>query len=149
MELYLVQHGEAKSEAEDPERPLSERGKKEAGKVARRLAESGIRPDEVFHSQKLRAKQTADIFSSALRSRSLEMQGLKPNDDPAIARDFVEGQGRSVMLVGHMPHLSRLASLLITGNPEHETISFRMGACVCLVKEERWKVKWILTPELA
>ncbi len=149
MEIYLVQHGEAKSEAEDPERPLSERGKKEAGKVARRLAESGIRPDEVFHSQKLRAKQTADIFSSALRSRSLEMQGLKPNDDPAIARDFVEGQDRSVMLVGHMPHPSKLASLLITGNPAQETVSFRMGARVCLVKEVRWRVKWILTPELA
>jgi phosphohistidine phosphatase SixA len=26
MELFLVQHGEAKSETEDPERPLTDRG---------------------------------------------------------------------------------------------------------------------------
>jgi phosphohistidine phosphatase len=148
MELYLVQHGEAKPEEEDPERPLTNHGKEEAGKVARRLAEAGMKPEEIFHSPKLRAKQTADIFSSHLHVPSIELQGLKPNDDPAIARDFVERQKRNLMLVGHLPHLSRLVSVLVTGNPEQETIKFRMGAAVCLLKEEKWKVKWILHPEL-
>jgi phosphohistidine phosphatase len=148
MELYLVQHGEAKSEDEDPERPLTTLGTKEAAKVARRVAERGVKPDGILHSPKLRAKQTADIFSSHLGVRPVEMQGLKPNDDPKIARDFVESQSKSPMLVGHLPHLSRLASLLITGNPEPETVKFRMAAVVCLVKEEKWKIRWLLTPEL-
>ncbi len=34
MRLYLVQHGEAKSEAEDPERSLPFRGEEETKKIS-------------------------------------------------------------------------------------------------------------------
>jgi phosphohistidine phosphatase SixA len=36
--LYLVQHGDAKSEAEDPERPLTERGRSDVARLAALLA---------------------------------------------------------------------------------------------------------------
>ncbi|HDD66024.1 MAG TPA: phosphohistidine phosphatase SixA, partial [Nitrososphaeria archaeon] len=62
MKVYLVQHGEAKREEEDPARPLTEEGKREVEDVARFLAELGVRVDRILHSGKLRAAQTANIL---------------------------------------------------------------------------------------
>ncbi|MFH0885255.1 MAG: phosphohistidine phosphatase SixA [Candidatus Micrarchaeota archaeon] len=149
MEIYLVQHAEAKREEEDLERPLSEKGKDEAERVAKALGTVGIRAEHIMHSGKLRAKQTAEIYSKHFGpSEVREMLGLAPNDNPKMAKEFLESAKEPVMLVGHMPHLSRLASFLITGNPEQETIQFHMGGAVCLIKDEKWKVKWALTPEI-
>jgi phosphohistidine phosphatase len=147
MELYLVQHGKAKKEEEDPERPLAEIGREEVEKVAARAA-GLIKVGSVRHSPKLRAKQTAEIFASKLGAPAMETEGLKPLDEPKIARDLVEGQDENLMLVGHMPHMNRLASLLVAGDENADIVSFRMGAIVCLEREEKWRVKWILTPEL-
>ena len=147
MELYLVQHGEAKSKEEDPERSLTEKGKEEVGNVARKLSESGVKVEHIYHSSKLRALQTADIFTTHLKSHATEMEDLKPMDDPNLIIESIEGK-ESIMLVGHMPHLSKLASRLLSGKDD-PVISFTMGAVVCLVKEEKWEVKWILPPGLA
>ncbi|MEW6748708.1 MAG: phosphohistidine phosphatase SixA [Candidatus Micrarchaeota archaeon] len=153
MELYLVQHAEAKAEEEDPDRPLTRRGREEAGAVASRLAGSGMRVDHIFHSPKLRAMQTADIFNTHLKSHATEAEGLKPMDEPKAALRLIEsasGRGESIMIVGHMPHLSKLASLLLSGRDSPPLISFRMAAVICMVKEESgWQVKWMLPPELA
>ena len=56
MDIYLVQHGEAKPEAEDPERSLSDKGKKEVESSARHAAAVGIEVAQILHSGKLRAK---------------------------------------------------------------------------------------------
>jgi len=78
------------------------------------------------------------------------MKGLSPMDDPAEAQAMLEAAQETLMLVGHLPHLSRLASALLVGDPGREVIQFRMGAIVCLSRiEGSWVVKWILTPELA
>jgi phosphohistidine phosphatase SixA len=44
MKLYLIQHGEAKPEVEDPERPLTARGEKEVAKVSKAAMGLNIRP---------------------------------------------------------------------------------------------------------
>jgi len=62
MRLYLVQHGEAKREEEDPSRPLTENGRREVEIVAKFLSEAGIKIDKILHSGKLRAAQTAEIL---------------------------------------------------------------------------------------
>jgi phosphohistidine phosphatase len=78
------------------------------------------------------------------------MDGLAPADDPGRAKSEVEAAREPLMLVGHLPHLSRLASLLLVGDPGREIIRFRNGAIVCLVQAEgRWLLQWVLTPELA
>lgn len=146
MELYLVQHAEAKSKEEDPERGLTTKGKDEAGHVAARTAKL-IKINTVKHSPKLRAKQTADIFAGHLHASSVEVEGLKPLDDPEVANAMVGLSDENVMLVGHLPHLNRLASLLLTGDAEADAVSFTMGAVVCLEKEEKWRLKWIFTPQ--
>lgn len=151
MEVYLVQHGEAKPEAEDPQRPLTERGRVEVERVARRTAEAGIRISRILHSGKLRARQTAEIFARYLcPAQGIdEVEGLSPLDDPNMARNLIETSPEPLMLVGHLPHLSRLASALILGETEREIIRFRTGGVVCLVRVGKgWQFGWALTPEV-
>jgi len=152
MEVYLVQHGEAKPEAIDPARSLTDQGREEVERVARRAAALRLQVAEIRHSDKLRARQTAEIlareFSPSAGVR--EMEGLAPADDPEKARLQVEAAREPLMLVGHLPHLGRLASSLLVGDPTKEILRFRNGAILSLAKaERRWLLQWILTPELA
>ena len=66
MKLYLVQHGEAKSEKEDPDRSLTDRGTAEIRAVAEAAKRAGLKPAQIYHSGKTRAQQTADILADAL-----------------------------------------------------------------------------------
>jgi len=152
MEVYLVQHGEAKPETIDPARSLTDHGREEVERVARRAAALHLHIAEILHSDKLRARQTAEILAEQLSPSAglREMEGLAPMDDPEKARIQIEAAQGPLMLVGHLPHLSRLASSLLVGDPTKEIIRFRNGAIICLVKAERgWLLQWILTPELA
>lgn len=153
MELYLVQHGEAKSEQDDPARPLTDRGRDDAARVARAAARSGLRVATIFHSGKLRAQQTAEILAAELvpEGGMSRLDGLAPNDDPRLAQQAIEKLHGPALLVGHLPHLSRLASLLLVGDPAKEVIAFRMGGMVCLGRGDdgRWRVRWALVPEVA
>lgn len=153
MLLYLVQHGEAQPEHEDPARPLTDRGRQEVERVARAAARAGVTLDAIVHSGKLRAKQTAELLAAELRpTREVRDQaGLAPNDDPAIIGEVIAtGDGRPTMFVGHLPNLSRLASRLLMGDPDRALIAFRMGAIVHLEggRDAGWRLKWILPPEL-
>lgn len=152
MEIYLVQHGESKPESEDPERPLTDKGKAEVESVARYIAQRGAKVSQIFHSGRLRAKQTAELFARHLVPAQgvREQKGLAPLDDPHEAKQMVEQAETSLMLVGHLPHLSKLASLLILGNPEKEVVRFRMGGVVCLGRRNGdWSLNWALPSELA
>jgi phosphohistidine phosphatase len=153
VELYLVQHGEAKPEEQDPARPLTDRGREDAARVARAAARSGLRVTAIHHSGKLRARQTAEILAAELKPEKgvSQLDGLAPNDDPHLAERVALRQSAPVLLVGHLPHLSRLASLLLVGDPSREIIAFRMGGMVCLDRgdEGLWRLRWALVPELA
>ena len=154
MKLYLIQHGEAKSEAEDPERSLTERGKKEVISVSKVASGLHIRPSKVYHSGKLRAKQTAEIISDALKIPNplvQAVQGLNPNDDIRPWAERISKEKEDLMLVGHLPFLAKLTSFLLCGNENARLVLFRYGAIVCLDQKEDkgWAVFWILTPEMA
>lgn len=152
MEVYLVQHGESKPESEDPERPLTDKGRGEVESVARYIAERGAKVSQILHSGRLRAKQTAELFARYLVPAQgvAEQRGLAPLDDPGEAKQMVEQAETSLMLVGHLPHLSRLASLLILGSPEKEVVGFTKGGVVCLGRRNGdWSVNWALPAELA
>lgn len=150
MEIYLVQHGQAESKEKHPERPLTPTGRSEAIRVADRMAELGLEVSAIWHSGKLRAKQTAEIFAVRLYPTEgvVEHESLAPNDDPALAANALAGTETAVMLVGHLPHLSRLTSLFVTGDPTREIVAFRNAGVVCLGKERRdWRVRWMITPD--
>ncbi len=151
MEVYLLRHGQAKPEAQDPAQPLSERGRREVDRVARHAAALGLRVAEIHHSRKLRARQTAEILAAHLRPTNglHEVDGLAPLDDPAAAREALEGAQAPLMLVGHLPHLSRLVSSLLVGDPGKEIVHLTNASLAALARTDRgWGLQWILTPDV-
>ena len=153
MRLYLIQHGEAKPEAEDPERPLTVRGEEEVKKVALKAGNLNVLPSKIFHSGKLRAKQTAELIAKGLRispGRVEAVQGLNPNDDVKPWARRIGYEKEDVMIVGHLPFLEKLASFLLCGDEKLGLVLFRYGAIVCLEQNEDkgWAVRLILTPEM-
>lgn len=151
MKLFLVQHAEPKHKVEDPTRPLSERGWKDIKRMAK-YAEEHLHIDvrQISHSGKLRAEQTAKALAERLDPPEgvTTDKNLEPLADPkALKRRLVETT-EDVMLVGHLPNLSKLASSLLFGD-ENEVIAFKMGGIVCLHRDQqhRWTIQWIITPE--
>lgn len=152
MKLYLVQHGEAKKEEEDPSRPLTEKGFKDAEKVAKYVSKLDVKIKRIFHSGKLRAKQTAEIYANYLNPEEgiFEAEGLNPLDDVKIWVEKIKLMSEDTMLTGHLPHLSKLTSALIVNDENIEIVKFKMAGVVCLErdKEGKWAVLWAITPEV-
>ena len=151
MEVYLVQHGESRPESEDSQRPLNDKGRAEVEYVALYIAGFGLQVARIFHSSRLRAKQTAELFAQHLvpAPTVLEQKILGPSDDPHQTKRLIQEEEKSLMLVGHLPYLSRLASLLILGDPEKEVVRFTMGGIVCLGKSgDGWLVDWSIIPKI-
>ena len=150
MRLYLVQHGEARSEAEDPERSLTIRGEEETKKISDAAKRLGIRPSRIYHSGKKRAEQTAGIIAAALDLSVHAGKGLNPNDDVRPWVERISGEAEDLMIVGHLPFLEKLASFLVCGDEGAKEVRFRYSAIVCLEKKEsgRWAVGRVIKPEM-
>jgi phosphohistidine phosphatase len=98
----------------DVRRPLSPEGGEAVGRLAAQAAARGVRPAVVWHSGKLRARQTAEIFWRACNPLAAlsATRDLQP-DDPAVwMRDRLRGETRDAAIAGHFPHLGRLLALL-------------------------------------
>jgi phosphohistidine phosphatase len=72
MKLYLAQHGDSLPEQVNPERPLSERGREDVRRLAEFLGGTGIQVRRVYHSGKLRARQTAELLGISPLQRQLK-----------------------------------------------------------------------------
>ena len=150
MEFYLVRHGEAVSQALNGERPLTPGGRRDVERLGQAAAKRGIQPGQIFHSGLLRAQQTAEILSESLRPVEgvRDLAGLRPDDDPVIAKAELESSTVSLMLVGHLPHISRLASFLVAGNSDQELVQFAPATVLGLSYENyHWKILWKIAPE--
>lgn len=153
MNLYLVQHAEPKREEEDPQRPLSEKGWSDIGKVVAFIAEGmDIQVNSIRHSGKARARETAEALAEYLNPPEgiREADGLKPLDDPATWGDRLVETKEDIMLVGHLPHLGRLSAYLLCCGENEGIIDFQMGGIVCLGRDESgtWSVHWMLIPQM-
>jgi phosphohistidine phosphatase len=148
VRLYLVQHGEAKTDEEDPDRPLTDKGFADVGRVASHAVTGlGVGAARVLHSGKTRARQTAEVWAGLLGIAAEQVDALAPNDDPAIWAGRLGSEGDDLILVGHLPHLDRLARLLVTGRPGRSVIVFRPGGLVGLNQVETgWVVSVVLPP---
>lgn len=144
MHLYLVHHGDAVGPDVDPQRPLSTRGRMLVDLLAKQAATKGARPDVVWHSGKLRAKQTAEAYWLACNplAEFKATRGLQPTDPPEWLRDELIGETRTVMLVGHMPNIARLHRLLLGEDPR---VPFPLNGAVALTRDaDRWSETWRL-----
>jgi phosphohistidine phosphatase len=153
MKIYIVQHGEAVPEDIDVNRPLSEKGKTDVLKTANFLKQAGIRVCIIWHSSKLRAKQTAQVMAEVISPQNgiREKPGLAPNDPVAgIKEEILKLNQEDLMLVSHLPFLRKLASLFLLGSESYSPVTFRQGGVVCLDLEENgiWSVNWMIIPDL-
>lgn len=152
MDFYLVRHGEALPEAADPRRPLSRLGETQVERVAQSAVARKARVSAILHSGILRAQQTAEIIARCLLPPAgvRRITGLLPEDDPAIAAAELAAAPESIMLVGHLPHMNRLAALLIKGDPDREAVKFAPATLLCVSREAtRWTPRWTFDPEFA
>ncbi len=152
MKLYLVQHAQAAAKDVDPQRPLTERGRRDIQKVAAFIKPLDITMDYLWHSGKKRAAQTAEALSEVVKTDKppAARDGLGPLDDVTPLADELASTAQHIMIVGHLPFLANLASLLLTGSQSAEPVAFKQGGIVCLGRtdENRWHVEWMVTPEL-
>lgn len=152
MQLYLVQHGASKSENEDPQRSLTDDGRQAVEQMAAHLSLVGLSLDRIEHSDKLRARQTAELLAARLQPRegTNQVAGMGPNDSVEPMRDRLQMESNNLMLVGHLPYLSRLVAILLGVRMDRVVVEFRMGGVVRLDRSEsgEWAVRWAVTPEL-
>ena len=133
MRAWLVHHADAVGPAEDPLRPLSERGPRQAQHLAGRAREAGCSPAAIWHSGKLRSRQTAEAFLRACHpfAEFRMVRGLRPDDPPEWMRHELAAETRDVLLVGHMPNIAAIARALGAGAPP-----FPLHGLVALEREE-------------
>jgi len=123
MRVVLVHHAEAVGPGVDPLRPLSEAGHQRAAMLARRLKHEAFVPQAIWHSGKVRARQTAEAFLLACApfAEFKMIRGLLPDDPPEWLRQELVAEERDVLIVGHIPNIMQLAALLRedTELPQH------------------------------
>lgn len=106
----------------------------------------GTRPAVVWHSGKLRARQTAEAFWRACNALAefSATRDLQPDDPPGWIRDRLRGESRETLIAGHFPLLPRLLGLLLTGRDDQEG-SFPLHGVVALETDDdgdTWREIW-------
>jgi phosphohistidine phosphatase len=153
MHLYLLRHAHALAGADDAARPLSKRGRKQIRTLGRWLRANRALDEvaECWHSPLVRSRDTAALLVRRLHRpvRTVVTAGLTPADEPAPLLRRLRTRQRPLLIVGHEPHLSALASLLVAGEPEPPVFTLRKCALLALIREQgRWLVRWQIGPEL-
>jgi phosphohistidine phosphatase len=144
--IYLVHHAAAVGPEVEPQRPLSAEGRVHAEGLAAAAAARGVKPEVIWHSGKLRARQTAEPFLRLCNplAEFAAIRGLQPTDPPSAINDLVTGETREILLVGHMPNLPRVLTLLVTG-AQSPLLSFPLHGAIALeATGERWTERWRL-----
>jgi len=77
-----------------------------------------------------------------------QISGMAPNDDVEPMRARLTKESKNLMLVGHLPYLSRLVARLLGLPAEKQVVQFEMGGVVRLDRDqtEQWLVRWMVTP---
>ena len=146
--IYFVQHGVALAKDVDQSRPLSDFGNLEVHKVACYLREHNIAVAKICHSGKLRAEQTAVIFSQILGVNHLvELSGMKPSDKPSELIGQISED--AVMYIGHLPNIAYVVTDIVGGEVNNPPLKFQNAAVVCIeMDEDTARIKWFITPDM-
>lgn len=153
MRLHLLRHAEAVDNPDDDARVLSAFGRSSLEPLAGLVYAGRLLPEdlEVWHSPLLRAEETAQLFvrHARLRSRLHLRSGLRPEDDPAELLPTLMERSADLLLVGHEPFLSTLATLLLVGAPYPPKVIMEKASLLCLERlgggtHVSWCIRWHL-----
>jgi phosphohistidine phosphatase len=160
MQLLIVRHAIALEREEfartgrdDDERPLTRRGRRRMARGAMGLRRTVPRIDQLATSPLVRAAQTAAIVADAYGGLSpVEVEELRPTARYKDVLRWLRAQEEDgvIAVVGHEPHLSGLATLLLTGKSE-PVLELKKGAACLLgfdgaVGPGKATLRWALTP---
>ena len=160
MDLYILRHGRAEEKsnlatADDRQRRLTAEGKKKMRRIAKSMRAMELNFDLILSSPYPRAQATAQIVAEILGlekvmslSPTLATDGNPKELIDALKRNY--RQRKQVLLVGHEPYLSRLISLLMSGDTSI-AITLKKGGLVKLsAKALQYgrcaSMEWLLTP---
>ena len=150
MKLYLVRHGEAMPSSKEPSRPLSSEGRRGVERVALFLREAGVKVKHIYHSEKLRAAQTASILGGVIspKGRPNEVKGFGPDDPIEPVLEHIARWKEDRMMVGHLPFMARLCSNLLANATVPVSINFPPACVICVENcpEEHWAFRWMIEP---
>jgi phosphohistidine phosphatase len=163
MNIFILRHGKAvergaKGFPHDADRPLTREGRDRLRRIVKALKRMEVRPDAIFTSPYLRARQTAEVVAEGLGLggyRIVDTEALAPGGSPRVlVRELRNHKPalRDVLLTGHEPDLSRLISLLATGQPRAQLVLKKGGLCRLsaspgtLSAGQCASLEWLLTP---
>jgi phosphohistidine phosphatase SixA len=136
MNIYLLRHAEAEPGFPDDSRILHASGREHARRLGDFLrAKPAFQPTALWCSPFRRAQQTAELLLEAwggsIDSRQNEAR-LEPERNPAPLIEDLQQLGQDVLVVGHNPNISILASLLLSGERARTRVHFNTAVMVCL-----------------
>src|SRR5262249_54109199 len=111
-------------------------------------ARRGVKPDVIWHSGKLRARQTAEAFWRSCNpfAEFSATKDLQPDDPAHWMRDRLRGETRDILIAGHFYHLPRLLGLLVGG--DDVSTAFPPNGLVTLQTDDEgvtWLEMWRLS----
>jgi phosphohistidine phosphatase len=160
MNLYLLRHGiavdpSAPDFAKDADRPLTTKGKRRLRQIAEAMGALKISFDLILSSPHVRAKQTAEIVTKALKRRKkLKFTDeLTPGGNPRSVIQLLNDlrpRPKNILLVGHEPYLSKLIALLTAGTTNMEIDLKKGSLCKLETESPRYArcatLVWLLAP---
>jgi len=160
MNLFILRHGIAVEPGapgfeNDADRPLIPKGERRLRAAAAAMKKMELSFDLILSSPFVRARQTAEIVARELKlkkrlqlSDTLACGGSPKNLVAHLAG--LDPAPENVLLVGHEPYLSRLISLLVSGNENASVEMKKGGLCKLDVVELEYgqcaRLNWLLTP---
>jgi phosphohistidine phosphatase len=155
MDVYLVRHAFADHAdparwPDDTKRPLTAEGRERFRRAARGLEVLVPTVEAVLSSGWTRAWQTAELLHEVAGwPAPEELPELEGARRPAAAAEALRGRSEgSIALVGHEPHLSSLASLLLTGSESGLEITLKKGGVIALELDGAASLLWSATPKM-
>jgi phosphohistidine phosphatase len=147
MELILWRHADAEAGDPDLERELTEKGRKQAKRVAAWLRERLPRDARVLVSPARRAQQTAQALAVSFETEAALAPGA-PAKRVLAAAGWPDASG-TVVVVGHQPALGRSAALVLAGAPSEWSI--KKGGAWWLERRDDGEVvlRAVVSPDLA
>ena len=160
MNLYLMRHAiaaEPDEDTDDNQRPLTEKGRKKLGKIARNLDKLDLTFDLILTSPYLRARQTAEVVADELDIKKkllVESENLTPLGfaDKLVEEINAREPVGNLLIVGHEPFLSQLIGMLVAGDASLNVDMKKAGLCKLSTEQLTYgrcaTLEWLLTPAL-